>query len=263
MEKGKDLEPRKFKPRKKEDPQLIFGRRAVLEAFHANKTVEKLFIQKDLKGDLIKELKDYVRQTKTSLSLVPQEKLKRFTLKNHQGVVGFLSLIEYSSLHHEIAACYENGINPLVTVLDEVTDVRNIGSIARSAECAGVNAIVLPSKGSGQINSDAMKASAGALNHIAVCREHNLFETCRYLKDSGLQILACTEKGSKNYYEVDFTTPTVLIMGSEDEGISNQLLKIADQEIRIPMVGKIGSLNVSNATSILLFEALRQRNQSK
>jgi len=263
MEKRKDLRSFKFSPRKKEDPQLIFGRRAVLEAFHANRNIEKLFIQKDLKGDLIEELKDYVLKTKTSLSLVPQEKLRRFTQKNHQGVVGFLSLIEYSSLHHEIAACYDKGINPLVVVLDQVTDVRNIGSIARSCECAGVNTLVLPSKGSGQINSDAMKTSAGAFNHIAVCRENNLYEACQYLKDSGLQIFACTVKGSETYYEADFTHPTALIIGSEDEGISNQLLKIADLKVRIPMEGKIGSLNVSNATSILLFEVLRQRNQSK
>ena len=185
--------------------------------FVAQKTFEKLYLQKDLRGEFVDELKNKAKATRTPLSLVPVEKLNRITRRSHQGIIGFLSLIEYSSLHHIVTGCYDQGKDPLILILDEITDVRNIGSIARSAECAGVNAIVLPTKGSGQINSDAMKTSAGALNHIAICKETNLYDTCRYLKNSGLQILACNEKGNKNYFEVDMRPPTAIIMGSEDD----------------------------------------------
>lgn len=259
LEKGEDLTEWKSTFRMSDDPQLIYGKRAIEEAFVAQKRFERLFLQRDLRGDFVNDLRNKARETQTAVTLVPVEKLNRLTRRNHQGVVGFLSLIEYSSLHHIVAACFDKGKNPLIIILDEITDVRNIGSIARSAECAGVDAIVLPSKGGAQINSDAMKTSAGALNHIPVCKEVNLYDTCKYLQNSGLQLLACSEKGDKKYYEVDMRPPMAIIMGSENTGISNQLLKIADAEVKIEMRGRIKSLNVANATSVLLFEANRQR----
>ncbi len=243
----------------KDDTQMVYGKRAIEEAIIAQKVFEKIFIQRDLKGEFVDNLRNKSKETRTPISLVPIEKLNRITRRNHQGVIGFLSLIEYSSLHHIVSRCFDQGKDPVILLLDGITDVRNIGSIARSAECAGVDAIVLPAHGSGQINSDAMKTSAGALNHIEVCKEANLYDTCRYLKSSGLQILACTEKGDKNYFDVDLTSPTAIVMGSEEDGISNQILKITDVSINIPMRGKIKSLNVSNATAVLLFEINRQR----
>lgn len=259
MEKGKNI--RQWKPagNAKDDSQMIYGKRAIEEAFVANRPFEKIFLQRDLKSEFVDDLRNKAKISKTPISLVPVEKLNRLTRRSHQGVIGLLSLIEYSSLHHIVTRCFDEGKDPVILILDELTDVRNIGSIARSAECAGVDAIVLPTHGSAQINSDAMKTSAGALNHIQVCKEANLYDTCRYLKSSGLQILACTEKGDKNYFEVDMTSPTAIVMGSEDVGISKQILKIADVCINIPMRGKIASLNVSNATSVLLFEVNRQR----
>ena len=259
MEKRKDLRFGGSHKKKNADSHMIFGRRAVLETLEAGKPLEKIFLQKDLKGELLEDLKELGRKRRISISLVPQERLNRITRKNHQGIVAQLSLIEYSSLHHVVSSCFDRGKDPFILVLDHLTDVRNIGAIARSAECAGVDAIVLPTKGSAQINSDAMKTSAGALNYIPVCRESNLFDACKYLKNSGLQLVACTEKGNQKYYETDLSSPTAVIMGAEDEGISNQLLKIADEMVMIPMQGKIASLNVANATSILLFEIVKQR----
>ncbi len=259
MEKGKNI--RQWKPtgRTNDDSQMVYGKRAIEEAFVAERFFEKILLQRDLKGEFVDDLRQKAKISKTPISLVPVEKLNRITRRNHQGVIGRLSLIEYSSLHHIVSKCFDEGKNPVILILDELTDVRNIGSIARSAECAGADAIVLPTHGSGQINSDAMKTSAGALNHIQVCKEVNLYDTCRYLKSSGVQLLACTEKGEKNYFEVDMTSPTAIVMGSEDTGISKQILKIADTCINIPMRGKIASLNVSNAAAVLLFELTRQR----
>ena len=224
MEKRENLSHRKPIGKMKDDPQMVYGKRAIDEVFVAQKSFEKLFLQKDLRSEFVDELRKRAKESRTPISVVPIEKLNRITRRNHQGVIGFLSLIEYSSLHHIVSRCFDNGKDPVILILDQITDVRNIGSIARSAECAGVDAIVLPSHGSAQINSDAMKTSAGALNHIEVCKETNLFETCKYLKNSGLQLLACSEKGDKNYFEIDMSLPTAIIMGSEDLGISNQLL---------------------------------------
>ncbi|MEQ9426338.1 MAG: 23S rRNA (guanosine(2251)-2'-O)-methyltransferase RlmB [Cyclobacteriaceae bacterium] len=260
MEKRKNISKlnKFYKPARSND-DIIFGRHAVLEALKAGKGLEKLFIQKGTSGDSLNEIKTLVKSSATPMSPVPIEKLNRLTRKNHQGVVGILSLIEYSSLHHIISKCFDEGRNPLVVILDQITDVRNLGAIARSSECAGADTIVIPTVGSAQINSDAIKTSAGALNHIPVCKENNLYETCRYLKDSGIQLVACTEKSTTSYYKADLAGPVALIMGSEETGISNQLLKVIDQEVSIPMHGKIGSLNVSNAAAVMLFEVLRQR----
>jgi len=259
MEKRKNLNQQKFYPRRKPNDEMIFGRQTTLEAFKAGKTLEKLFLQKGARGEIMEELIASAHLVGTPVSLVPIEKLNRLCRQTHQGVVGLLSLIEYSSLHHMITACFDQGREPFVIVLDHLTDVRNLGSIARSAECAGVDALVIPAKGSAQINSDAMKASAGALNHLAVCKENNLYEICNYLKESGMQLVACTERSEAIFYKSDLRGPVALIVGSEEYGISKELLKLADQIVKIPMKGNIGSLNVANASSILLFEILRQR----
>ena len=259
MEKRQNI--RGYKPsfKRKPDAQMVFGKRAIIETLEAGKPIEKIYLQKDGKGDLFDEIKEKAKVRNVSISLVPVEKLNRITRKNHQGAVAQLSLIEFSSLHHVVSKCFDEGRDPLILILDHITDVRNMGAIARSAECAGVDAIVLPTKGGGQINSDAMKTSAGALNYIPICKEANLYESCRYLKNSGLQIVACTEKGDINYFDADLNSPTCIIMGSEEDGISNQLLKISDKLIKIPMKGKIASLNVANAATVVLFETLKQR----
>jgi 23S rRNA (guanosine2251-2'-O)-methyltransferase len=212
-----------------------------------------------LKGELIKELLVMTNQFSVPVSTVPVEKINQFTRKNHQGVVAFVSPVQYHKLEHVIPEIYEKGLNPLILVLDRITDVRNFGAIARSAECMGANAIVIPTRNGAQINPDAVKTSAGALNFIPVCREKSLMDAILLLKESGLQILACSEKGNEPLSSADFTVPTAIIMGSEDEGVSSELLAKSGSIVRIPMTGKIASLNVSAAASILLYEAVRQR----
>ncbi len=243
----------------REFDNLIYGIRAVIETIQSGKDLEKVFVQKGLKGDLIKELLTLTNQFTVPVSTVPVEKINQFTRKNHQGVVAFVSPVQYHKLDHVIPAIYEKGLNPLILVLDRITDVRNFGAIARSAECMGANAIVIPTRHGAQINPDAVKTSAGALNFIPVCRERSLLDAVSLLRESGLQILACSEKGDQTLSSADFTIPTAIIMGSEDEGVSIELLAKSEKVVRIPMSGKIASLNVSAAASMLLYEAVRQR----
>jgi 23S rRNA (guanosine2251-2'-O)-methyltransferase len=193
---------------------------------------------------------------------VPVEKLNRLTLKNHQGVVAFISPIIYQKIENIIPEIFEKGETPLILVLDCITDVRNMGAIARTAECAGVQAIVVPSKGSAQINPDAVKTSAGALYKIPVCRHDNLVQTVRFLQESGLQIVCCTEKTNDFIYKPDYSAPTAIVMGSEEDGVRNEIIRIADHLAKIPMYGEIESLNVSVATGVILYEAIRQRQVS-
>ena len=190
---------------------------------------------------------------------MPPEKLKRITDKNHQGVVAYLTEINYYNSEEILAEVFEKGKIPLVLILDRVTDVRNFGAIARGAECAGVDFIIIPSRGAAQITGDAIKTSAGALHRIKVCREDNLKTTIEYLKESGLQIVSCHEKTDNLIYDADLTKPTAIIVGSEENGISNEYLKRSDIQVKIPMAGKIASLNVSVASGIVLFEAVKQR----
>ena len=199
---------------------LIFGLRPVIEALESGKELEKVFVQKSLHGTLSKELEFLLRNTQTPTQYVPIEKLNRLTRKNHQGVVAYLSEITYHKIENLLPSVFEQGKIPLVVVLDEITDVRNMGAIIRTAECAGADAVVVPQKGSALINAEAMKASAGALNLLPVCREANLKDTVRFLKASGLQVVACTEKSDNLYSKTDFTLPTALIFGSEGTGIS-------------------------------------------
>lgn len=242
-----------------QDKDVIFGTRAVMEAIHAGKEIDKVLVQKELNNDLIKELLQVCKSANIPVVRVPEGKLQRITRKNHQGVIAQMSSIAYASLDHVIDSCYAVGKSPLLLILDQITDVRNFGAIARTAECAGVDAIVIPERGSAQINSDAIKTSAGALNFLPVVRVKNLFYTCRDLQKMGLALVAITEKTDKNMYEADFTSPVAMIMGSEEDGISQEIMGIADLKVKIPMAGNIESLNVSVSAGIAIYEAIRQR----
>ena len=238
---------------------MIFGIRAVIEAIKSGKDIESLFVQRGLTGGLFQELRVIVKEHNLAFQQVPIEKLNRITPKNHQGVVAFISPITYQRIEDIIPAVYERGETPLILVLDQITDVRNMGAIARTAECAGVHAIVVPLKGSAQINPDAVKTSAGALYKIPVCRQESLLRTAKFLQESGLKLVACTEKTNDYLYDPDYTGPTAVIMGSEEYGISDELLRISDNLAKIPMFGEIESLNVSVSAGIILYEAVRQR----
>jgi 23S rRNA (guanosine2251-2'-O)-methyltransferase len=246
-----------------DEQNLIFGTRAVIEALEAGKEIDKILVQKGLSNELYSQLRKALKDNTVPIQFVPPEKLRRITDKNHQGVVAYLTEITYYQVEELLPIIFEKGRTPLVLLLDRVTDVRNFGAIARSAECAGVDFIIIPSRGAAQINGDAIKTSAGALHRIKVCREDNLKHTIEYLKESGLQIVACHEKTEHLIYDADFTQATLVIMGSEENGISNEYLKRSDQQVKIPMPGAIASLNVSVATGIVLFEAVHQRGNFK
>ena len=202
-------------------------------------------------------LRDMVRDL--NATYVPVEKLNRLTTKNHQGAAGYISSITYHKIKNILPAIIERGKAPLLLILDRITDVRNFGAIARTAECSGVDAIIIPAHGAAQINSDAIKTSAGALHKISVCREENLKNVIDFLKECGVQIVACTEKTNDYYFQIDFTVPTAIIMGSEEDGILNEYLQKSDAKAKIPLMGEIGSLNVSVAAGIILYEAVSQR----
>jgi 23S rRNA (guanosine2251-2'-O)-methyltransferase len=242
-----------------EDQNLIFGMRAVIEALNAGKEIEKILLQKGLSNELYNQLRQALKGQTIPLQFVPPEKLKRISDKNHQGVLAYLTEITYYSTEDLLTRIFEKGKTPLLLILDRITDVRNFGAIARSAECAGVDFIIIPSRGAAQINGDAIKTSAGALHRIPVCREDNLKNTIDYLKESGLQIVSCHEKTESLYFEADLKKPSAIIMGSEENGISGEYIKRSDVQIKIPMPGKTASLNVSVATGIVLFEAVKQR----
>ena len=238
---------------------FIFGLRPVIEAIESGKEIEKVFLQTNLTSAVAKDLQRLIRENNIQFQYVPLEKLRRITPKNHQGVVAYVSEIVYQKIEDILPFLFENGKIPLILVLDEITDVRNMGAIARAAECAGADAMVIPQKGSALINAEGMKASAGALNILPVCREKSLADTVHFLQTSGVQVLACTEKAETSYANMDLTVPTAFIMGSEGKGISAELLRLCDKQMKIPLMGKIDSLNVSVAAGIVLFEALRQR----
>ena len=241
---------------KEREKELTFGIQPVMEALLAGQEFDKLLIQWETNMPDIQKL---AAEREIAIQRVPIEKLNKITRKNHQGVIAFMSSIRYVSLHNVLSGVFEKGEIPLLLVLDRITDVRNFGAIARTAECMGVQAIVVPVRGAAQINSDALKTSSGALNHLPVCRENSLTETLRYLQESGVQIVACTEKAGQSLSEVDFSTPTAILMGSEEDGIAPELLRRADVVAKIPMSGKVGSLNVSVATAMVFYEATRQR----
>jgi 23S rRNA (guanosine2251-2'-O)-methyltransferase len=239
--------------------QQVFGIRAVMEAIDSGKEIESLYIQKGISGDLFRELKKRIDQLEIKYQYVPVEKLNRLTPKNHQGVVAFISPISFHKVEDLIPFIYENGETPLLLVLDRITDVRNFGALARTAECAGVHGIIIPLKESAAIHSDSIKTSAGALFKIPVCRVHSLKKAVEYMQESGLQVIGCSEKNDESLYTVDFTVPTAVVMGSEEDGISNELMRILDRFAKIPLKGEIESLNVSVAAGVVLYEAVRQR----
>ncbi|MGI6074553.1 MAG: 23S rRNA (guanosine(2251)-2'-O)-methyltransferase RlmB [Fermentimonas sp.] len=243
---------------KKKD--YIFGIRAVIEAIEAGKDIDKVLVKRELSGELFRELQDLIKLHDIPMQRVPVERIDRITTKNHQGVLAFVASVTYQKIENIIPMLYEEGKNPFIVVLDGITDVRNFGAIARTCEVAGVDAIVIPSRGSVSVNADAMKTSAGALHTIPVCRENSLKDTIAFMKNSGLKVVAATEKASELYTDCDMSVPIALLMGSEDVGISMDNIRISDSLVKLPQYGNIESLNVSVAAGVLIYEVIRQRN---
>lgn len=242
-----------------ERTDYIFGRRAVMEAVEAGKEIDKILIRKDLEGELARELLSLVKERGIVSQRVPVEKLNRITRKNHQGVVALLSPVAYHDLDEVVASLYEEGAVPFVVVLDGVTDTRNFGAIARSADCAGVDAVVIPERNSASVTPDAVKTSAGALLHLPVCRCRTAADAVDILKANGYLVVGASEKASAGYTAPDYSVPVALVMGSEDTGISDEVLKKCDVLAAIPILGNIGSLNVSVAAGVMMYEVVRQR----
>lgn len=238
---------------------LIFGVRAIEEALKAHKEIEKILIATQAEGPQYAAMFTMARTRNIPVQRVPREKLDREANGNHQGVVAYLSAVVYQPLDEVIAHCFETGKDPFIIILDRLSDVRNIGAIVRTAECAGVDAVVVPVKGTGMLNADAMKTSAGALNYVPICREIDLRDTIKRLQASGIRVVACTEDASASFFEQDLSGPIAIIMGSEGEGIERNLIKNSDILVQIPMFGKISSLNVSVATALITYEVVRQR----
>ncbi len=237
----------------------IFGLRAIIEALEAGKEIDKVLLRKEIGGDLARELMAKLREYEVPCQRVPLERLNRITPKNHQGAIAILSPVGYHKLDQIIPSMFDEGRMPMVMVLDGLTDTRNFGAIARTAECAGFDTIVIPERGSVSVNADAVKTSAGALLHIPVCRVRTTAEAVDYLRQSGLHVIGATEKGAIPYTEADFTGPTAIVMGSEDTGISPDVIRCCDTLAAIPIIGRIGSLNVSVAAGVMMYEAVRQR----
>ena len=237
---------------------IIFGIRPVAEAIEAGKQIEKLYIRKGAEGALMTELRDLCFRHRIRVQEVPVEKLNRLVRGNHQGVVAQIAAIAYVQLD-DILERVPDDETPLVVVFDGVTDVRNFGAIARSAECAGAHGLVTSLKSSAPVNAESMKSSAGALSLIPVCRAGSIRGTLKILQSEGFRIVAATEKSDKLLFEADLSGPTAIVMGSEDTGISKEVLKLCDMRLAIPIRGSVESLNVSAAAAVMLFEAVRQR----
>ncbi|MGE5419556.1 MAG: 23S rRNA (guanosine(2251)-2'-O)-methyltransferase RlmB [Chloroflexota bacterium] len=243
------------------EKDVIFGLRPVIEAIKAGKQIDRLLIKQGLQGPLYHELMTEVKKNEVVYQIVPVERIEIVTRKNHQGVLAWLSEIEYQHITNLLPMIYEQGADPLLIALDGVSDVRNFGAIVRTAEVLGAHAIIIPEKGSARITADAVKTSAGALHSFPVCREKSIVRTIEFLKDSGLKVICAEERSDVTADKALLSGPGVLVMGSEDKGISRELLSLADQRVSIPMTGKIGSLNVSVAAGILLYEIIRQRSK--
>ncbi len=238
---------------------LIFGIRAIIEAILAKKTIDKLFIQKGLQGDLAKELMQLVRENNITFTYVPVEKLNRLTTKNHQGAVANISPIDFYDLENLVMNVIESGKSPLFLILDQLSDVRNFGAIIRTAACTGVDGIIIQKKGGAPVNADTIKTSAGAVFKMPICKVDHIKDAMFYLQGSGIQVVAATEKATTNIYDTDLTIPTAIIMGSEGKGISSSVLKLVNHQAKLPMHGDIASLNVSVACGVFLYEVTRQR----
>lgn len=244
---------------KNNEQNFIFGVWPILEALKKHKPLNKVLIQKSNESQEVPEIIKRCHELKIPIQTVPVQKLQRITRKNHQGIIAFTSPIEFSNIDEELVRIYEKGEDPFLLILDRITDVRNFGAICRTAEAAGVHAILIPEKESAMIGGDAMKTSAGAIANIPICRTNNLYRSTQHLQESGVRLFGCTEKGSKNYKDVDYSGPIGLIMGSEENGISDNLLDLTESRVFIPMMGQTGSLNVSVACGILLYEMLATR----
>ncbi len=242
-----------------QEKEMIFGIRAVMEAVEAGKDIDKVMVKRELSGDLFMELQQLLRAYEIPMQRVPLDRIDRITRKNHQGVIAFTSAVTYQKLEHIVPMLYEEGKNPFILVLDGITDVRNFGAIARTCEVAGVNAIVIPSRGSVTVNADAIKTSAGALHTIPVCREQNLKDAIVFLRNSGIKVVAATEKAAGFYTDSDFTVPSAIVMGAEDMGVATEHLRVSDELVKIPQFGRIQSLNVSVAAGVMIYEVVRQR----
>lgn len=238
---------------------FIYGTRAVIEAVNSDKQIEKVMIVRSDDNPLQNELTTLLKQHRVYFQFVPLQKINKISRKNHQGVIAFISPVAFYDAEEIVTRVFEAGKIPFILALDGVTDVRNFGAVIRTAECSGVHAVLVPEKGSAAVNADAVKTSAGALYKVPVCKTRSLRETLQNLKENGLQIISASEKADKNYYQSDFTLPTVLVVGSEEKGISNSIISLSDKFVKIPLLGEIKSLNVSVAASILMYESVRQR----
>ncbi|GLR17798.1 23S rRNA (guanosine(2251)-2'-O)-methyltransferase RlmB [Portibacter lacus] len=238
---------------------IIFGRNPVIEAIQANKEIDKVLILKTIRGPFEKDVRKLCKELDIPLQYVPSHKLDKITRKNHQGIIAFASLVEYQTIENLIPHLYEKGESPIIVILDGVTDVRNFGAIARSAEVFGVHGMVIGEKNSARINHDAFKTSAGAILRIPICREKSLSNTVEYLRSSGFQIFA-TDLNTDHYIsDINFNQPCAIIMGSEGDGVSSNLLQLCDEKFKIPQVGETDSLNVSVASGVIMYEVLKQR----
>lgn len=245
-----------------EKSDYIFGIRAVIEAIESGKSIDKVLVRRDLGGDLARELAGVLRQYGILSQRVPADRLNRITMKNHQGVIALVSPVTYHRLDNLLPSLYEEGRNPFIIALDGLTDTRNFGAIGRTADCSGVDGIVIPERNSVSVTPDAVKTSAGGLFYVPVCRERDIATAVRLLRDSGVKVVGATEKGAVNYTDIDYTGPVAVVMGSEDTGISGDVLRLCDELAAIPMLGNIGSLNVSVAAGVLMYEVVRQRRQA-
>ncbi len=237
-----------------ESSDYIYGIHSVLEAIDARRTIDRIYVKNPRS-----EVAQRAREAGIPVQVVPEERLNRFTRKNHQGVVALISAIDYCDLTTLLPTLFDDGVLPFILVLDGITDVRNFGAMARTAECCGVNAIVIPSRGSVSVGADAVKTSAGALNHIPVCRVDNLAVAVKFIRQCGCTVVAATEKASVNYTTADYTVPVAIVMGAEGTGISDDILKQADVRAAIPLFGRIESLNVGVAAGVMMYEVVRQR----
>jgi 23S rRNA (guanosine2251-2'-O)-methyltransferase len=243
----------------KKGKDFIFGIHSVTEALKSDRELDRVLIARKTESETLQELFSLVRDKGIPFQFVPFEKLNKITRKNHQGVIAFISEISYFPFNELITRIYEGGDDPLLLILDGISDVRNFGAIARSAECLGFNGIVIPEKGAARVNADAVKTSAGALMNIPVSRVKSLPNAIKQMNDSGIRVYAITEKTGKKIFNAGMKGPLALLMGSEDMGISENLLYICNDKLSIPMTGKTESLNVSVAASISMYEVVRQR----
>ena len=243
--------------------QYIYGIHAVLEALDAGKDIDKILLSKTLNDETAKEISEQARLLRVPVKRVPVQKIDRITRRNHQGVIALMAAVTYYRVEDLVPQLFDNGENPFIVVLDGVTDVRNFGAVARTCECAGVSTIVIPDRESVSVNADAVKTSAGALNHLPVCREHNLVNAVKFLRDSGFKIVGTSDKSQMPYTDADYTGPVAIVLGSEDKGISPEIMKLCDTQVLIPEFGHINSLNVSVAGGIMIYEVVRQRLNDK